>query len=90
MALPRYRLLNFRLTDEEYDQLRSAAVEHGSRGLSDFARTILLSSLPAQAVRDRRESATASLSERLAKLEQAVDRLTNLLKNSGASTEEVK
>jgi len=39
---PRTRILNFRLTPDEYDQLRSACASQGMRCLSDFARAAVL------------------------------------------------
>jgi hypothetical protein len=41
---PRRRLVNFRLTEDEYQQLRQASLAPGSRGLSDFARRATLDS----------------------------------------------
>lgn len=80
VAIPRHRLLNFRLTDEEYDQLRHASVEHGARGLSDFARSILFSQIDALSRADRHAPCSANiLNDRLAALEAAVDRLVQAL-----------
>lgn len=39
---PRTRLINFRVSEEEYDQLRSASEKSGARSLSDFARSAIL------------------------------------------------
>jgi hypothetical protein len=44
---PRNRILIFRLTQGEYDALRTASSEKGARSLSDFARGKLLGSLDA-------------------------------------------
>jgi hypothetical protein len=38
----RTRLVNFRVTDEEYEQLQQAAARCGARSLSDYARQTLL------------------------------------------------
>ena len=35
----RRRLISFRLSDDEYDRLRSLSVEHGAPSLSDFVRS---------------------------------------------------
>jgi hypothetical protein len=40
----RSRLVNFRVTDEELDQLKAAASVRGSRCLSEFARLVMLGS----------------------------------------------
>jgi hypothetical protein len=44
---PRNRTLIFRLTQDEYDALRSASHDEGSRSLSEFARVKLLSAVGA-------------------------------------------
>jgi hypothetical protein len=41
---PRNRILIFRLTQGEYDALRTASSEKGARSLSDYARGKLLGS----------------------------------------------
>ena len=41
---PRTRLSNFRVSEEEYDQLRQASEKSGARSLSDFARSAILHS----------------------------------------------
>jgi hypothetical protein len=38
----RSRLINFRVTDEELEQLKAAATVRGSRCLSEFARFVML------------------------------------------------
>ena len=39
---PRKRLVNFRVTDEEYQDLRLACLACGSRGISEFARQAIV------------------------------------------------
>ena len=39
---PRNRLVNFRLTEEEFGQLREACLAQGARSISDFARSAVL------------------------------------------------
>jgi len=39
---PRNRLINFRLTEEEFDYLHRACHEQGARSISDFARGAVL------------------------------------------------
>ena len=41
----RKRLVSFRVSDREYEWLRSTSVAHGSRSISDFARKALKSVL---------------------------------------------
>jgi len=42
---PRRRLVNFRLTEDEYQQLRQTCLLNGSRGVSEFARRAILDSV---------------------------------------------
>jgi hypothetical protein len=44
----RTRLVNFRVTEEEYAQLRNASMSQGIRCLSDFARNALFESASLQ------------------------------------------
>jgi hypothetical protein len=39
---PRNRLVNFRLTEEEFGYLRDACMAQGARSISDFARSAVL------------------------------------------------
>jgi uncharacterized protein (DUF1778 family) len=39
---PRNRLVNFRLSDEEFEQLRASSAVSGARSLSDFARSAVM------------------------------------------------
>ena len=72
MLLKRHRIVNFRLTDEEYEQLRTASIAHGSRGLSDYARTIMLANITAEPT----NQFTTRMETALARLTEALDRLT--------------
>jgi hypothetical protein len=42
---PRNRLVNFRLSEEEFQGLKAACETSGARSLSDFARSAVLSSM---------------------------------------------
>lgn len=44
----RNRLVNFRLTQEELDDLKMACLVKGARNISDFARAAVLESIEAQ------------------------------------------
>lgn len=66
----RTRIVIFRLTDEEYEELRAACVDRGARNVSDFARTALM-----QTVAGEREAVTS----KLAQIESGVQRLEQLM-----------
>ena len=40
------RIVNFRLTEDEYQTLQKACTTTGARSISDYARSILLGALP--------------------------------------------
>ena len=42
MLKRRNRIINFRVTEDEFTRLRDASIENGARCLSDFARTAIL------------------------------------------------
>src|ERR1017187_9362681 len=44
MSTARTRLVNFRVTDEEFERLKTASGRQGARCLSDFARGVMLGS----------------------------------------------
>jgi hypothetical protein len=50
---PRNRILIFRLTQDEYETLQTASIEKGARSLSEFARSLLFSSLQSPALGDQ-------------------------------------
>jgi uncharacterized protein (DUF1778 family) len=83
----RSRLINFRVTEEEFDQLKSAAALKGSRCLSEFARLIMLGTDGAHFPGDQ-ESVDGKLSifdQRLNVLESSVARLMDALSDPGHS-----
>lgn len=45
MEETRSRVINFRVTQDEYKRLKKASVERGCRCLSEYARVVLLQSL---------------------------------------------
>ena len=70
----RSRIITLRVTDEELERVKSASALHGSRCLSDFARSVMLnggasaaSGAPESVVEDR----LLSMERRLAQLESA-------------------
>jgi hypothetical protein len=65
------RILNFRLTEDEYQSLQKASQDNGARSVSDYARSVLLSPLAA----DEPRSLTDELLHRLNELETRVSAL---------------
>ena len=65
---PRNRILIFRLTQGEYDALRTASSERGARSLSDYARGKLLGALDGP-----------TLDAQISELRSTVSRIAQLL-----------
>jgi len=81
---PRRRLVNFRLSDVEFDRLKAACGEHGARSISDFARTSVLQSIDQpQDVAVPQTARVTSLDQKVAELEIRLNQLLQLM--SGGS-----
>ncbi len=69
---PRSRLVNFRLTEEEYGRLAAVCLRKGSPSISDFARAAILRTIEAEAGRDGPlDNVLAAFGERLNDLERS-------------------
>ena len=67
----RRRVLNFRLTEEEYRLLRNASNATGARNISDFARSVLLQHYDQQQLQAN-HPAILRLESRISELEERV------------------
>ena len=71
----RSRIVIFRLTNNEYEELKAACVDRGARNVSDFARTALLQSFTRP---------PENLTEKLEQIESGVRRVEEMVRrNSG-------
>lgn len=77
MQKVRARLVNFRVTDDEFEQLKTACDRQGARCLSAFARQVMLSA-PDASIGDL-DRKLAVLDRRLSTLEVSLSRLFNAL-----------
>ena len=77
MQKARGRLVNFRVTDDEFEQLKSACDRQGARCLSAFARQIMLS--PTDGNADDYDRKLAAFDRRLSTLEVSLSRLFHAL-----------
>lgn len=80
---PRNRLVNFRLSEEEFDRLRASCSLNGARSLSDFARAAVLRSVAGLQIAD--DSAPSSSPDtRVSQIDRKVveleSRVTELLR----------
>ena len=87
---PRNRLINFRLSEEEFEMLRSSCARCGARSLSEFARTAVLRSVAAglgqSAPEDSTQSArVATLDRKVQDLEIRIADLVRLIESLRAA-----
>jgi hypothetical protein len=68
----RNRIVVFRLTEQEYNTLRSACVAAGSRNLSDFTRTELMSLVQA-------DSRSSALERKFVEMDRKLDELYSFM-----------
>jgi hypothetical protein len=68
---PRNRVVVFRLTQDEYQDLKTASSVRGARNVSDFARSVLLTSIG----RDR----LSQVDQKLSSLESTLQHMAQLL-----------
>ena len=84
MSQARTRLVNFRVTDEEFERLKTASCRLGARCLSDFARTVMLGQPNLRPAPGSYDDKLMSFDHRLNALEHSMDRLVEAL--SGPKT----
>ena len=82
MLKARGRFVNFRVTEEEFEQLKVACDRQGAHCLSAFARKVILN-IPNASGEDFADK-LVSLHRRLSVLEVSMSRLVNALAGSSA------
>jgi hypothetical protein len=86
---PRNRLVNFRLSEEEFEKLKAASVRYGARSISEFARGAVLRCLEeAQEPVEVRQTRLSNLDQKVAELEGRVEQLLSLLFATGLDSRE--
>jgi hypothetical protein len=74
---PRNRLVNFRLSQEEFEKLKAACSEYGARSVSDFARSSVLRSL--EQFQEVSCGRACDLEHKVVELEARVEQLLRLV-----------
>lgn len=72
ISKPRNRVVLFRLTQEEYQQVQEACQEGGARSVSDFARARILGSAPGGLSLTQIQTQLAELTATVTKLTETV------------------
>ena len=81
---PRTRLVNFRLSEEEYQTLKEAAIQQGARSISDFARAAILNSV-ANPLKESANVDFAGLDRKVSEIQGTVERISGFLTRSQGS-----
>ena len=76
---PRNRLVNFRLSEEEFEKLRASCSLYGARSLSDFARAAVMRSVTGGS--QIKEAADPTLDSKMSTLENRVGELSRLVES---------
>jgi hypothetical protein len=76
---PRNRIVVFRLTDAEFNSLKSACAEHGGRNLSEFTRSELLSFLQGPPLERVVDSRFHEIQRQVEDLQRAMQQITGML-----------
>jgi hypothetical protein len=83
---PRNRLVNFRLSEDEFEKLKSSCEQFGARSISDFARGSVLGRLEhAPAPVNESEQRITNLDCKVEALETRVGQLLRLIEVTGTS-----
>jgi uncharacterized protein (DUF1778 family) len=81
---PRNRLVNFRLSEDEFESLKTACENSGARSVSDFARSSVLSQIEnTKQALSFPQSRVTNLDQKVSDLEGRVGQLLNLLNVTG-------
>ena len=76
---PRNRLVNFRLSEDEFERLKASCAQSGARSISDFARSSVLNRLEVPGVSPEAAPQLANIDVKVTELESRVVQLINLL-----------
>lgn len=82
---PRNRLVNFRVSEKEFDLLKEASSRHGARSLSEFARNAVLGSLELDGAGRLAGGGVEHIDNRVSRLEIHVEQLLRLLAATGVA-----
>ena len=77
----RNRIVVFRLTQEEHQSLQSACIAAGSRSLSDYTRTQLLTLMSADASQSLVERRFGDIDRKLSALHQIIQRVSERIES---------
>lgn len=77
---PRNRLVNFRLSEEEFEKLRASCSLYGARSLSDFARAAVMRSVTGGS-HSSSDTADPGIDRKMNDLESRIGELSRLVES---------
>jgi hypothetical protein len=78
---PRHRVVNFRLSDSEYETVRTASIAEGARSVSEFARSSVLQRLAGtDTERHRLTESMETLAQKFMELEANVGEIARWIR----------
>jgi hypothetical protein len=83
---PRNRLVNFRLSEDEFERLKASCSLQNARSISDFARSAVLERMETGAPAPTITTRGHQLDNRVMDLENRVGQLLNLISATGFSS----
>ena len=81
----RSRIVSFRLSDEEYDSLKSVTASRGARSVSEFTRSVACNLSTNGNGPEKIESSLRLLTDRMEALDQRIRTLTEVLEEKNAT-----
>lgn len=82
---PRNRLVNFRLSEDEFEKLRASCSVQGARSISDFARSSVLDRIERGSNGFSGPTRVHQLDHKVLELETRVGQLLNLVQATGSN-----
>ena len=82
---PRNRIVVFRLTQAEFNSLKSACAERGARNLSEFTRSELLNFLQGPSLEHLVESRFSKIQQQVEELQRGMQQITQMLERRALS-----
>ena len=80
---PRNRLVNFRLSEDEFEKLKTSCSTLGARSVSDFARSAVLDRMDQPVGQETSRTRIQHLDGKVFELELRVGQLLGLLQSTG-------
>ncbi len=81
----RSRIVSFRLSDEEYDSLKSVTASRGARSVSEFTRSVACNMGSSENGAEKIEDSLRMLNDRMKALDRRIQMLTRVLEEKSST-----